>query len=288
MPTLAVDILIEKIKKRRLDAGGFPEIEFGPYRPDATAWAVLALQAVGVEPGIVETSRARLARSQLQDGRILVSPSHPDAHWPTPLAVLAWRGSIPYLKNTSLAVRFLLENKGVHWKKRGDEPSRHDTSLQGWPWIAGTHSWIEPTGLVVIALKKTGYLDNPRVKEAVSMILDRQLPKGGWNYGNTVVFESELMPMPDSTGLALNALAGLTAYPSVAKSLVYLKQRVSVIRSPFSLGWSILGLSAWGARPANPEEVIGACIGREERMGNFGTTPYCLLLLASIAKSGFE
>jgi hypothetical protein len=74
--------------------------------------------------------------------------------------------------------------------------------------VAGTHSWIEPTALGVIALKAAGHERHERVQEAIRMILDRQLPHGGWNYGNTFVFGRELRPMPESSGAALAGLAG--------------------------------------------------------------------------------
>jgi len=288
MPTSLVENLIGKIKRRKLDDGGFSEQENGSYRPDATSWTVLALSAAGVDPESVDGSRSRLARSQLKDGRIPISLNHPEAYWPTPLAVLAWQGSKPLHQNALLATEFLLKTTGLHWKKKETDPAKHDTALRGWPWVEETHSWIEPTSLNIIALKKAGYKDNPRVKEAISMILDRQLPKGGWNYGNTVVYGNELLPLTDSTGVALYALADQVPYERVARSLTYINGQVGLIRSPFSLGWSILGLEAWGKRPRDTENLIMNCLKREEKIGNFGTTSYSLLLLALIAKDGIE
>ena len=60
----------------------------------------------------------------------------------------------------------------------------------------------------ILALKAVGFAGHDRVKEAVRMILNRQLPSGGWNYGNTTVFKRELLPMPEHTGQALCALSG--------------------------------------------------------------------------------
>ena len=91
MPASPVSQLIEKIRKRRLNDGGFPDNENGVYRPDATAWAVLALKAAGVNPEIIESARSRLLKSQLKDGRIPVSSDHPETFWPTPLVILAWQ-----------------------------------------------------------------------------------------------------------------------------------------------------------------------------------------------------
>jgi hypothetical protein len=68
----------------------------------------------------------------------------------------------------------------------------------------------------VIALKATGHLQHDRVREGIRMMLDRQLPHGGWNYGNSVVFGRELRPMPESTGAALTGLAGQVEVEVVA------------------------------------------------------------------------
>ena len=82
------------------------------------------------------------------------------------------------------------------------------------------------------------------------MILDRQCLHGGWNYGNRLVYGAELRPMPENTGLALDALKGLTPRSSLESSLDYLKSRVQSLRTPIALTLSLLGLGAWGERPA--------------------------------------
>ena len=40
------------------------------------------------------------------------------------------------------------------------------------------------------------------------MIMDRQLDRGGWNYGNITIFGKELFPIPDSTAIARFAGVG--------------------------------------------------------------------------------
>jgi len=128
MPASPLAILVEKIRNRRLYDGGFSEQDQGTYRPDATSWAVLALSAAKIDPKIIDSSRSRLARSQLKDGRIPISLNHPEAYWPTPLAVLAWQGSKTFHQNVLLAVEFLLKTTGLHWKKKQTDPAKHDTA----------------------------------------------------------------------------------------------------------------------------------------------------------------
>src|SRR5205823_8208613 len=73
---------------------------------------------------------------------------------------------------------------------------------------------------------------------ALPIFLDRQLPHGGWNYGNTLMFGKELHPMPESTGAALSGLAGMVDQDNVSRSLDYLQGEVDRLRTPISLGRS--------------------------------------------------
>lgn len=278
---------LEELKKRCLPDGGFSHTAENGYRPDATAWAIVALLATGAHIDLVDLARSRLAKDQLRDGRVSVSQNHPEAFWPTPLAILAWQGSAVHREPQSLAVEFLLKTTGVHWTKKPDAGFAHDTSIRGWPWIANTHSWVEPSSLSLMALQVVGYGDHARAIEGNRMLLDRQLPTGGWNYGNTLVFGKVLRPMPESTGMALNALAQRVSRKHVQHSLEYLKTQVKNIRSPLSLGWSILGLGAWGKRPAQAETWIMECMKQQERYGDYQTSLLSLMLIAFTAQDGF-
>ena len=87
---------LEALKRRILPDGGFSAHQDGAYRPDATAWAILAFKAAGVQSETIDRARSRLRMSQLTDGRVCLSPDHPEVIWPTPLAILAWQGSEPH------------------------------------------------------------------------------------------------------------------------------------------------------------------------------------------------
>ena len=104
----------------------------------------------------------------------------------------------------------------------------HDATLQGWPWVDGTYSWMEPTAINVLALRSADQAAHSRCREATKMLLDRQLPEGGWNYGNTTVLGHVLRPHIQSTGLALAALADETAIrPKVSRSVEWLEHALS-------------------------------------------------------------
>lgn len=269
--------------RRILPGGGFSGTPSGKFQADSTAWGILAFHAREGSEELREHSRGLLAREQIADGRVCIKKEQPESYWPTPLAILAWQGSVPSYEAQQRAIRFLLSTTGWHFPRSHDAPWAHDTLLRGWPWVDGTHSWIEPTSLCIMALQKTGNGEHERVREAVRMLLDRQLPHGGWNYGNTLIFRKELHPMPESTGAALAGLAGLVEQDAVRASLTYLQQEVTRLRTPISLGWSLLGLAAWQQSPSNAAVLVERCLVNQERYGEYETSALCLLILGALA-----
>jgi hypothetical protein len=266
--------------------GGFSNQRGDPYRSDATAWGVIAVSSIDANMSCIQPAIARLMADQRSDGRIGISSDHLDAFWPTSLAILALLCVPGYSQYQARAIQFLLETTGRHWKKSVSDPMAHNPALKGWPWIAETHSWVEPTALSMIALRAAGYAGHPRIEEATRMLMDRQLPHGGWNCGNTIVFGQELRPAPESTGTALHALAGLIPREKVQFSLDYLSKEVTRLHTPISLGWSLLALNSWGVSPPNAPSLIAGCLERQERYGPYDTTSLSLLVLPLVSPNG--
>ncbi|WP_051360860.1 prenyltransferase/squalene oxidase repeat-containing protein [Desulfuromonas sp. TF] len=272
--------ILTELNQRSLSGGGFEEFPGKGYRPDSTAWAVMAFSAVDLNHASIAPALRSLTRSQSGDGGVALLPEYPQACWPTPLAILAWMNFQECAEPLQRAISFLLHFTGVHGDNPVGSPLAHNTALKGWPWIADTHSWVEPTALSVIALRSAGHRGHSRIAEAVEMLMDRQLHDGGWNYGNTEVYGQQLSPMPDSTGLALCALSGLITEKEVIGSIAYLNETVPEIRTPFSLSWGLLGLNAWNRPHETAGEFIDRCMNRRFLYGGFSTTHLCLLLLA--------
>jgi hypothetical protein len=275
-----INAAIETVRSRSLPEGGFTLYNGESFRTDATAWAVMALEAHSRTQDLTIPACRRLAKSQLTDGRIPVIDGHSESYWPTALAVLAWKKVAGFERQVELALQFLLNATGKHWPKQKDAPVAHDTSIKGWPWIENTHSWIEPTSLSILALKVCGYAGHNRVLEAKRMILDRQLPSGGWNYGNTRVFGTMLRPSPVGTGHALSALAGLTESSDVELSLAYLARKIEHLRTPLSLSWAVFGLAAWSDRPDEARKWILESLSLQKRYGTYETTLLAQLVVA--------
>lgn len=226
---------------------------------------------------------AWLERVQSDSGAVLISPSAV-AVWPTPLALLLWRALGGFEEPRRRAIQALLRLKGETQEHNPDDPAGHDTSIPGWPWVSGTHSWVEPTALAIIALSSEGQRKHERVSNGLRLLQDRVIPGGGWNYGNSKVFDTALRPQPAPTGLALLALLGRNgaAEPLIADSCRYLEVTLPKTRSPQTLCWGIWGLHAWGRRPAEAAEWLSQAFALVNRRPD----PYlqlAYLLLASSA-----
>ena len=136
--------------------------------------------------------------------------------------------------------------------------NRQNNQLQGWSWIAGTFSWVEPTAWALLALKKRAAagqrVDSARLSEAEALLVDRCCAQGGWNYGNANMLGKELRPYVPTTAIALLALQK-TEQPAAAvveKSLAYLERAApseAVSRRPVAGGrWRFARTGATGRR----------------------------------------
>lgn len=281
-------LILKDLLSRIQPHGG---ISFAPHRQerlDATAWGTFILSQVEHKSDVLSRARDHLTTYQLNDGCLSLSADHPESIWPTPISTLAWGTSKPHQASKKKAIQFLLNSSGEHWTKKPETPLGHDPSIKGWPWINHTHSWVEPTAMAMTALHHVGFSDHPRLIEASKMILDRQLPHGGWNYGNTLVFGQELKPSPEDTGAALSCLAGRISKSEIAKSLEFLHAEYSRLRTPIALGWSLLGLNAWDETPPNASTRIHETWIRGNRFGGYDTPSLCLLMAPLIAPHGLN
>lgn len=110
------------------------------------------------------------------------------------------------------------------------------------------------------------------------MIVDRLLPDGGCNYGNTIVLDQQLLPHLQPTGIALWALADEKATDKrIEKSLEYLERELNANTATASLCYGFLGLAAHNRVPNQADEWLEAAYYREQRRG---ASCYKLALLA--------
>jgi len=250
---------------------------------EPTALAALALIA-GWRSNSARPALDWLAGIQAEDGSVGIRAGQTPG-WPTSLAVLAWKAA-----KAGPAYRQQID-RGVAWilAAHGETSPRapeygHDTEVPGWSFAEKTSCWIEPTALHVTALKAVGQTQHPRTRHGVRLLIDRLLPGGGCNYGNTVVLGQTLRPHIQPTGVALLALRGeMDSTGRSARSVDWLRRTIGGETTPASLAWAILGLSAHGATPADASAWLAAAADRVMSSGN---SPHKLALLA-VAEKGW-
>ena len=201
-----------------------------------------------------------LQGAQAADGSVAIRENERVPCWTTSLAVLAWSSLREtdydhFALPTERAIDWIVNARGVTIPR--EQGLGHDSSIVAWPWVDGTHAWVEPTALHVLALKAVGLGEHARTRDAVRMLFDRQVPGGGFNYGNTFVLDRPLRPHLQPTGVALLALASETdSRQDIRRSLSYLRNNTSAQTTTTSLCWSLLALAAHHALPSDCESWL--------------------------------
>jgi hypothetical protein len=209
-------------------------------RLEPTCWALLALP--DLDPGVLTTWPAVDGLLHERRGGDVNFAFHALA-----LLTLTTRGHEHASGNSTLTTK-LEAAKGI--KLDQTTINRQNNQLQGWSWIAGTFSWVEPTAWALLALKKRAAagqrIDSARLSEAEALLVDRCCEHGGWNYGNGNMLGKELRPYVPTTAVALLALQK-TEQPAavvVEKSLAYLDRAASSEPSAVALSLSVMALRA--------------------------------------------
>ncbi len=235
--------LIDRLLSSSLPDGGLPYYAGNSSSTEPTALAALALFVAGATSAKTTPFLSWLRRTQNKDGSLGISPSrHNQGLWLSTLAALVFE-RFGLRDELGKILDFILSLKSATLPN--DPKIRQDNTRVGWPWVRGTFGWVEPTAWALLALSGAGLGDHARAVEGRRLLLDRQIPSGGWNYGNPGVNDTELLAFWDTTGLALTALDGRVPPASVEASLAYLERDREKIDSPCGLAWAILGLEAW-------------------------------------------
>ncbi|MBI3860501.1 MAG: hypothetical protein HY290_01250 [Planctomycetia bacterium] len=271
-----IDGLHRELLRLRTPGPAWGNRSGGASYVEPTALAALAL-AASTPTTDADASRRAVASAadwlkdlQQVDGSLGISPDLPRPCWTTPLAILVWIATDRHHDSRRKAVDWLLAQQGTTWAPTGESPYGHDPRIAGWSWVEKTHSWLEPTAHAVLALRRAGLPSHARTRDGERLIRDRAIRTGGWNYGNSAVFGTDLQPQPAPTGLALLALSGVEDAdgPIVTLGCDYLESILPTTRAPLSLCYGVLALAAWGRRPSNSDEWLAAAHDRAARSSN--------------------
>lgn len=246
-------------------------------RLEPTCWALAGLHAAGaLGPEAVSSARALFAAWRQPDGLLIDAATLGEGR-----PNLAFNGLAAWLlhQRRDLAADTLVAGllsalqtaKGI--TVADSTINRQDGTLQGWPWIDGTFSWVEPTCWGLLALKAAGANDPiaaGRIGEAERLLIDRSCPAGGWNYGNGNMLGQDLNPYVSTTALGLIAMRERAEEPCVKRSLALLKAERLSEPSAMALGLTLVALRMWSETEEidEVERALAAQWRRTQFLGN--------------------
>jgi hypothetical protein len=234
----SVNPVLDELKRRQNPDGGFAIASGQKSRPDATAWALLALRSCGHGEDFLQSAGNHLQSFQLKDGRVLLAHDEPSVVWVTYVAAWAWQGIPNFKEAQEKALGYILKTSG-NWSYLQNWVLKHNLRLKGWSWVEGTSSWVDSTALALLALRASGYKNHPRYKEGIKLLENRKLSSGGWNFGNTLVYGTELRPSSESTGMVMALLD--REDKRLESSLTLLRSYIRKEAGPLTLAWALIG-----------------------------------------------
>jgi hypothetical protein len=266
-PATTLDRLRTHLETEAASDGGWPYYAGKRPRIEPTCWALLATRTA-MDARDLQRHLSFLAARQGGDGLLLDAPGQPPNISANALAAIVLqsdgvRGSGPDLQ------RLLAALDRVEGATAPRDGSTQDNSLKAWPWIPGTFSWVEPTALALIALKRADARRFSRhIAVGDAMLINRVCGDGGWNYGNASAFGQDLRPYVPTTALALLALRNRPGEPAVQRSLAALDRLRASERSPIALALALLCLRLYARPSADVAASLAEAVPSAERRGH--------------------
>jgi hypothetical protein len=186
------------------------------------------------------------------------------------LAALTLLGHPNGTSGANLLARLILAAKG----RRLDQSAalRQDNSLQAWPWVDGTFSWVEPSSWCLLLVKRLrarlGADGAERIRVAEAMLRDRSCRDGGWNYGSSNVYGQELFPYVPTTAIGLLAMQDQPTDPVVSRALRYLEARYQSEATPIALALTVIALGLHRRPVAAPRAMLAAHLSKSADAGS--------------------
>lgn len=293
-------VWLAQVRSAQTADGGFCHAPGRPASTETTALALLALTAAGSHSDGVDKARQCLRTWQRDDGSWPLFEGVNEGSWATAWALLALQDIDEDRERLRRGVAWLVRREGrtvgglawlLFWLTPADESTSVDPTLVGWPWHRNSFSWVEPTAVALLALKKMrpslgSVFPAQRVAEGERVLYDRECVEGGWNYGNRAVLGDNLPPYPDSTAIALIALQDQAAVRN-GKSLDALRRLIDDPHaSGLALALGAICLSLYGVDPDPWRRRLAPAYERTQFLGE--TRTLALALLATSDSSIFR
>lgn len=232
--------------------GGWP-FRNGQSWTEPTALALLYLSGSDESAKVKRGASDWLVRRQRADGGWPPNDEVKASSWVTSLSLLALAKETPMGPHCKPAVDWIigqiypeppLLQRIVFRVIGGDPPHAQGSS----PWFAGTAGWVVPTALNRVALAvwnqaaPSGAIER-HLAESGRYLLSRRCPDGGWNHGGSSFRSENATSYPETTGLALLALADVNG-EALALALELASRMIKNAQSIEGLSWLQIGLLA--------------------------------------------
>ena len=284
---LAARAVVQSLEQSLIGArnadGGWAYHRGKSSRLEATCWALLALGARAANPTVLENWPQA-------DGLLLERRGGTTNYAFHALAILTLNAlHLTHDHGNSTMVGALQRVGGQTLPP--SKINRQDNSLQGWSWIAGTFSWVEPTAWCLLALKQSARaggisVDTGRIGIAERLLVDRCCKQGGWNYGNSNMLGQDLTPFVPPTALALLAMRDRRTLPEVERSIDFLERAAVTEASGTALSLAYIALSLLGRPISVVRDALVGQIPTTLAFGNQMAAAMCLYALR--AEEGHE
>jgi squalene cyclase len=220
---------------------------------EVTALAALAQAASGGPPRSYQQALAWLQGAQRSDGGWPPMASVAQSTWVTSLVLLLPASHLGEARHAR-GVEWLLGLQGkettllhkIDERVHGIETPPEELN-PGWPWFPGTAAWVGATASAILALRKARQSD--RVRERIDagqrFLLSRRCQDGGWNHGSVRALGIEADSYPETTGVALLALKGISD-GVLRKSIECARRQLAECRSTEAANWLTLALRSQG------------------------------------------
>jgi hypothetical protein len=268
--TDADELQTSLLRARNAD-GGWP-YRAGRSWTEPTSLSLIALWAGNTSSESCSIAACWLANHQGTDGGWPPCANVSTSTWVTSLVLIALAQESQHSQSCAKAIRWVSshvypESSGLQaflQKKLGLSPSHAPGSS---PWFPGTAGWVIPTAFSILALsswsRRFPSADlQPVVDRAQTYLLSRRCPDGGWNHGGSLQRSEASTSYPETTGLALLALAGSTS-PTLGPTLRLAETFLSHPESSEGLAWLSMGLAAHGHKVEETQFTIRPKTTRE-------------------------
>jgi hypothetical protein len=267
--------LADAAARARNTDGGWAYSPGKSSRLEPTCWALVGLP---LDDATRAAARAFLERRRAPDGLLLDHPGAAPNLAFNGLAALALARASDASRRTQL-LNAIAGVRGVQLEN--SDLYHQNNALQGWPWVGGAFSWVEPTAWCVLALKKHR-ADVPdaghRIAEAETLLFDRACTSGGWNYGNSNMMGQDLRPYVPTTALALLALQDKRDHPAAVAGLALLENRRLAEGAGMPLALAAICLRVYRRPAADVQAALAEQWQRTRFVGN--TVAMCMAAAA--------